>query len=537
MSIMPKYLAYLYVIFIIVLLIGNVASAQMRHGIGDPTVACGTTGSGVVPGGNLCSAVPTTDVAPNDLSIHDGNSYIHSTGANKIGGKLIFSGGIGTSGFVIDDWTLCAGDNVTLTINGVIATLTEGVDWTAAVSDTATATSLASAIETLVGVSGSSIVANVFIEPLVCFTYSLALTESDATCTTINSGGDGNITFHGNRVFLNDMRLYLNDDTPGVNDSFIDDGGGFGNIIWMNPEGVARVGFGNATNGVDMRVFLGDSTRSLQLGSACATTHGLGTGDIISCGETELGTTYIDGNSIQLTGTKIYYGGTSTNDVTLGYGIAAWGQYGIGVGDSYGRNLILGDGVDILSDIGLPAQTDFTLSILSNGGDKQFQLSHNDTDSVLTSSSGGLNINADFHEYAGGALIDAGGVGTIGTGGDTNWHNMTGCTADELNGVTHSACDLTMLKGGRYKIEYSISFSGANNETYYSGFAIGADVVPEVGCQAVRKLSAGGDVGNIGGLCEVTVADNDILRILMKSVGGGAAEAVIQAFNLVIHQI
>jgi predicted RecA/RadA family phage recombinase len=54
---------------------------------------------------------------------------------------------------------------VTVTINGVATNLVEGTDWTAATSNDATATSLASAIDALVGVSAAAVTNTVTVTP------------------------------------------------------------------------------------------------------------------------------------------------------------------------------------------------------------------------------------------------------------------------------------------------------------------------------------------------------------------------------------
>jgi predicted RecA/RadA family phage recombinase len=54
---------------------------------------------------------------------------------------------------------------VTVTINGVATNLVEGTDWTAATSNDATATSLASAIDALTGVSAAAVTDTVTVTP------------------------------------------------------------------------------------------------------------------------------------------------------------------------------------------------------------------------------------------------------------------------------------------------------------------------------------------------------------------------------------
>jgi predicted RecA/RadA family phage recombinase len=58
-----------------------------------------------------------------------------------------------------------SGKTVTVTINGVPTVLTEGAGWTAATSNNATATSLASAIDALTGVTAAAVSADVTVVP------------------------------------------------------------------------------------------------------------------------------------------------------------------------------------------------------------------------------------------------------------------------------------------------------------------------------------------------------------------------------------
>lgn len=58
-----------------------------------------------------------------------------------------------------------AGETVTVTINGVDTVLTEGVDWTAATSDDATAASLNTAINALVGVDSTVVTDTITVTP------------------------------------------------------------------------------------------------------------------------------------------------------------------------------------------------------------------------------------------------------------------------------------------------------------------------------------------------------------------------------------
>jgi len=68
---------------------------------------------------------------------------------------------------VLDYVTLGGGTppTVTVTVNGTATVLTEGTEWTAAVSDDATATSLASAIDAITGVTATAVTDTVTVVP------------------------------------------------------------------------------------------------------------------------------------------------------------------------------------------------------------------------------------------------------------------------------------------------------------------------------------------------------------------------------------
>lgn len=242
-----------------------------------------------------------------------------------------------------------------------------------------------------------------------------------------------------------------------------------------------------------------------------------------------------------------FFGTSSDFSISFEYGPATDAEHlVIGTGDgtvNAGNIVALMETADRTADVDMDTKTNPTLWIHSadatDAADK-FLLSHNQTDALIEVGNGELRIDSD-HTMYGGAYIDAGGAGTAGTGSDTDWHNLVGCTADDLRGFTHSACDLTVSSGsaGTYCVHYSVSFSGNNSETYNTGIAIGnpADVVPEVGCQTVRKLGTNGDVGNTSGGCIVDLADADVIRVIIKSVGGGATDDTLQAVTFHVHKI
>jgi hypothetical protein len=125
-----------------------------------------------------------------------GQSAYPQASSNKTGGDLTLHAGLGSRKIVIDDWNNCSGDLVYVTCDGTINTLTEGVDWTAATSDDATATSLGAAIEAVSCVSATVLTDTVYTtKDLDVADFDLS--ESDATCTTFTNSTDGTLFIRG----------------------------------------------------------------------------------------------------------------------------------------------------------------------------------------------------------------------------------------------------------------------------------------------------------------------------------------------------
>lgn len=146
----------------------------------------------------------------------------------------------------------------------------------------------------------------------------------------------------------------------------------------------------------------------------------------------------------------------------------------------------------------------------------------------------------DAIHYYGSASTPTGSSDQPGTGGDTNWHEMTGCANGDadLKGFTESDCDLVSTYGGTYLIGYSASFSGHNTESYVFGVSMGnpADVVPETGCYSTIYLDSANDF-NIAGNCILAPSAGDTLRLITKSVGGGATEMSVDSLTFTATQL
>ena len=91
--------------------------------------------------------------------VTDGTDTVLWTLSNVIGTKATIVDDESAFGAVVTivDYTALSGDTVTLGVNGVDTVKTEGATWTAATSNTATATSLASDLDGISGVSAASV--------------------------------------------------------------------------------------------------------------------------------------------------------------------------------------------------------------------------------------------------------------------------------------------------------------------------------------------------------------------------------------------
>lgn len=252
-------------------------AAQARN-VSMPAPGSGVTPSGKVAGGQLYAPAETTDTATTPLRI-DGMDAPPDAAVNRGGGNLILTGGIGTHQVVVDNYALCAGDTVTVYIDGATNTLTEGVDWTAATDNATTATSLAAAVDALALLAASSVTDTVYLTPAVGMSH-LELAEGDATCTTLVEGADGQVLFPGGggEVNAGPLVAYVGDTDTGC--------GPYGPNAFVCRAGGTAVYY--ASTALQLGVHLNaagkiilDTTDAVELATACT---GGSTGDVCTGG-------------------------------------------------------------------------------------------------------------------------------------------------------------------------------------------------------------------------------------------------------------
>src|SRR3989304_7917596 len=233
---------------------------------------------------------PTSEVAPGTLLAEGGDAWPGAT-VNTTGANLILAGGIGRRIYTVVAYghASMADSTVTVTVNGSATVLTEGVDWTAATSNNATATSLAAAIDAVRGVSATASSAVVRIVPDTG-TYGLTIAKSaDNAGMTATSGTDGavNIPDAIQLLFDDDVALFrVGDGALQVTDGTPTGYGAIRGYQWLGFdndgdanasvdifEGTISFGAGGA-NAVDTEIRY-VQTRTLQLiGSGASTDKG-----------------------------------------------------------------------------------------------------------------------------------------------------------------------------------------------------------------------------------------------------------------------
>lgn len=108
------------------------------------------------------------------------------------------------------------------------------------------------------------------------------------------------------------------------------------------------------------------------------------------------------------------------------------------------------------------------------------------------------------------------------SGGQTIGTTYTKLTQFQSNTISssgltpaHGNDNITVVKGGVFVVLIGISFSGSNNSTW-TGSVFVDDVDEDIACFE-RKLSTNGDVGKIGSIGIITLADGEVLDYRVKA--------------------
>ena len=176
---------------------GNSPSGVTAYGSG----TCIGADSAVYDNNGAQGCQKLTDVAPQGIMVRPQPAF---AGGTQTAADTVICGGQDETTIAIDDYTLCGTDIVTVTVydsNGssTATVLTEAADWTAATSNAATCTSLATAVAALSGVGATCSTATVRVT-LDTGTGSVTLTEGDETCTTVSTGTRGDVEIYASQV-------------------------------------------------------------------------------------------------------------------------------------------------------------------------------------------------------------------------------------------------------------------------------------------------------------------------------------------------
>ncbi len=99
------------------------------------------------------------------------------------------------------------------------------------------------------------------------------------------------------------------------------------------------------------------------------------------------------------------------------------------------------------------------------------------------------------------------------------------------NGFIYSSSSLEAGVNGTYKVDYSITFTDANNKNYRS--TVGVNMIDQDKCVSGRKI-ANVDLGNMGSNCLLELIEGDNVTLLINNLDGDQDPTVEDAnINLV----
>lgn len=148
-----------------------------------------------------------------------------------------------------------------------------------------------------------------------------------------------------------------------------------------------------------------------------------------------------------------------------------------------------------------------------------------------------LNVTGDvtiagdltYPKYYGEMYIYDNAVATSFTSANIYYNITQGITQGLLDGFTYSSGILTVPKTGVYRCGSSISFSGTASNEYHS--AIGVNGIRSTKCHNSRVIGTGGDVGNVGVSCLLSLTNGDEITIMVENIDT-ASDPTIKDANL-----
>lgn len=238
-----------------------------------------------INGNSLQCSGETSDVAPDSPGLYGCSAWAGAV-SNTAGGSTHVSPGIGSRRFAIVNYSVCATDTATVTIDGTANALVEGTAWNRGASNTAACSALATAIDALSGVGAECVGTEVHVSKEGT-THMFSIAFSDTNCATATSGADGVVRLWGNAKLGLNQRIVIDDD----DDSYImcssDDACGIyvsGSLRFQ----VNTSYFGGSTPVLANRLY--HTTVATELGqtNCTETVTGVGAGDILLCNQFEV---------------------------------------------------------------------------------------------------------------------------------------------------------------------------------------------------------------------------------------------------------
>lgn len=108
--------------------------------------------------------------------------------------------------------------------------------------------------------------------------------------------------------------------------------------------------------------------------------------------------------------------------------------------------------------------------------------------------------------------------------------NITnGAKVGVLKQFTYSDGKLTAQVPGLYETDYSLSFEDGNNIEFET--AIGINSLNQTNCHTSRKLTVGGDLGNVATSCFIRLVSNDVVTFMVRNVVG-TNDLIVEEANL-----
>ena len=115
------------------------------------------------------------------------------------------------------------------------------------------------------------------------------------------------------------------------------------------------------------------------------------------------------------------------------------------------------------------------------------------------------------------------------------YYNLTLLDPGELRGITVANSVFSIRNVGVYAAQWHLSFSGGGGKEYEVTVLL--NNVEQVKCEGYRKLGNAGDVGNMGGTCLLSLAQNDTLALAVESVSNPAADINVYTSNFNVVKI